>query len=335
MNQIFNKVAVIGSNSFSGASYVSYLLKQGYQVIGFSRSTEADTVYLPYRWLEQDILANFTFVQADLNEDHADLVAKLASFRPAYIVNFAAQGMVAQSWETPLDWYRTNLLAQVALHDSLRGFDWIEKYVHVSTPEVYGATEGVIEENFQYNPSTPYASSRAACDLHLMNYFRNYGFPVVFTRAANVYGPGQQLYRIIPRAILSALSGDKLSLHGGGVSVRSFIHIDDVAAATCSLMTAGQPGEVYHISTDRFISIRDLVAMIAAGLDLTLEAVADVGPERAGKDSIYALSSQKLRSEFNWSDRISLEVGIQKTVDWLHQYYSILKQHNPNYVHKP
>ena len=79
-----------------------------------------------------------------------------------------------------------------------------------------------------FNPTTPYAVSRAACDLHLKSFFKAYEFPVVFTRSANVYGPGQQLYRIIPRTILSALSGKLNELHGGGNSIRSFIHIDDV-----------------------------------------------------------------------------------------------------------
>ena len=90
----------------------------------------------------------------------------------------------------------------------------MKKYIHVSTPEVYGSTDsGWINEEKQFSPTTPYAVSRAACDMHLKSFYKAYNFPVVFTRAANVYGAGQQLYRIIPRTILSCLTGKKFFLH--------------------------------------------------------------------------------------------------------------------------
>ena len=93
-------------------------------------------------------------------------------------------------------------------------------------------------------------------------FFRNYDFPVIFTRAANVFGPGQQLYRIIPKAILSAYTGSKMELHGGGYSERSFINISDAARATLKILIEGKIGETYHISTKEKISIRDLVKRI-------------------------------------------------------------------------
>ena len=103
--------------------------------------------------------------------------------------------------------------------------------------------------------------SRAACDLHLQSFYDAYGFPVVFTRSANVYGPGQQLYRIIPRTLLSALTGKPMQLHGGGHSVRSFIHIQDVVTATLGLHL--MPSRAPHgISTQKSCSIRDLVQQI-------------------------------------------------------------------------
>ena len=110
--------------------------------------------------------------------------------QPELVVNFAAQGMVAESWLNPTHWYRTNVVAQVALHDALRQKPFLQKYVHVTTPEVYGSTDGGwINEHNHFSPSTPYAVSRAACDLHLHSFHEAYDFPVVFTRAANVYGP--------------------------------------------------------------------------------------------------------------------------------------------------
>ena len=160
--------------------------------------------------------------------------------------------MVAESWLNPTHWYRTNVMAQVALHDVLREKTYLQKYVHVSTPEVYGSTDGGwIKEHNHFAPSTPYAVSRAACDLHLQSFYEAYGFPVVFTRAANVYGPGQQLYRIIPRTLLSTRTGKPMKLHGGGNSVRSFIHIKDVVRATLRLATDGEPGTTWHLSSKK------------------------------------------------------------------------------------
>ena len=232
------KFLVIGSNSFSGSHFISNALDHGYEVLGVSRSKELDYIFLPYLWKRDNqksiklLENNFTFHKIDLNFQLKELMEIVETFKPTHIVNFAAQGMVAESWVNPTDWYKTNVISQVALHDELRKLKFLKKYVHVTAPEVYGDTgSGWIKENFNFSPSTPYAVSRAACDLHLMSFFKAYDFPVIFTRAANVYGPGQQLYRIIPRTMLYARVGRKMKLHGGGLSTRSFIHMNDVKIA--------------------------------------------------------------------------------------------------------
>ena len=166
---------VIGSNSFSGASFVAGLLEAGAEVLGISRSPEADAVFLPYRWMPHD---RFTFRQLDLNRDLDKLDAALHEFQPDYVVNFAAQGMVAQSWQNPEHWYQTNTIAMVRLHERLRKCKFLKKFVQASTPEVYGNTSGVIREDAPFNPSTPYAISKAACDMNLLAYHKAYGFPV-------------------------------------------------------------------------------------------------------------------------------------------------------------
>ena len=276
-----NKFLVIGSNSFSGSQFIKYLLEKGNKVIGVSRSEEINSVFLPYKW--GIINGEFKFYTIDINNQLPDLLNILNEFKPEYIVNFAAQGMVAQSWETPQDWYQTNVVGQVKLHDQLRKLSFIKKYVHVTTPEAYGSTDGWIKENFNFAPSTPYAVSRAACDLHLMSFYKAYNFPVVFTRAANVYGPGQQLYRIIPRTMLYARLGKKMKLQGGGLSIRSFIHMDDVSAATLNIALKGFPGESYHISTNETISIRGLVEKICDLTNTNFTDLVEVSEDRLGK----------------------------------------------------
>lgn len=324
-------IVVIGSNSFSGAHFVDYMLRQGVKVIGISRSPELNPIFLPYKTHRN---VDFQFYQLDLNHHLKQIMEIIIHSQAGYVVNFAAQSMVAESWFKPEDWFRTNVVANVMLHDQLRQCSFLKKYVHISTPEVYGSCSGLVKENTIYNPSTPYAVSRAAADMSLMSFFRTYQFPVVFTRAANVYGAGQQLYRIIPRTIFFFLTGRKLQLHGGGVSVRSFIHIEDVAEGTWMAAKNGQPGEIYHLSTSCNISIRSLVEMIADQMGITFDKQVEVVGERLGKDSAYLLDSSKARETLGWVDHISLEDGIKETIAWVKNNLDVINNQPLDYIHK-
>ena len=329
---------VIGSNSFSGSNFVNYLLKNNYKVIGVSRSKDVHANFLPYLWTNQNtnyLSDKFIFEQIDLNKDLDKLMSLIDKFKPQYIVNFASQGMVAESWLNPTHWYKTNILSQVAFHDELRKRDFLRKFVQVSTPEVYGSTdEGWIKENYNFMPSTPYAVSRAACDLHLLSFLKAYNFPVVFTRAANVYGPGQQLYRIIPRTILSCLTGKKLFLHGGGTSTRSFIHIEDVARATLKISLEAKPGNTFHISTNHAISIYDLVKKICDLTGANFNEIVEIEDERLGKDKNYLLNSESIRNCFNWEDKITLLDGLKDTIYWIEKNLNYFSNTSWEYHHK-
>ncbi|MSU34505.1 MAG: NAD-dependent epimerase/dehydratase family protein [Pedosphaera sp.] len=330
------RIFVIGSNSFSGASFVDYALALGADVVGTSRSPEVASCYLPYRWrVDAGFLDRFRFEQLDLNRDTDRIAQAIDEFRPDYVINFAAQSMVAESWLHPGHWYQTNVVANVLLHDRIRHFSFLKKYVHVSTPEVYGSCSGLVPETAPLNPSTPYAASRAACDLHLATFLRQWKFPVVFTRAANVYGPGQQLYRIIPRTIFFAKTGRRLQLHGGGHSVRSFIHIRDVADGTLRVARQAPPGEIYHVSTALNISIRDLVERICQKLGAKFTDVVEVVGERPGKDAAYLLDSSKARQTLDWRDTVPLDQGLDETIGWVERNLKSLEQTPCDYIHRP
>lgn len=326
------KLLVIGSNSFSGSHFAARASHLGYEVLGISRSDQPNKFFLPETW-DTDLKKSYKFRKVDLH--HREEVNRVVSlFNPNFVVNFAAQGMVAESWEAPIDWYQTNLIAQIELHQTLRALDGLIKYVHVTTPEVYGSTPDWIEEDQEFNPSTPYAASRAACDLHLRTFFSGLKFPVVFTRSANVYGPGQQLYRVVPRAILSCVSGMKLPLHGNGESTRSLLHVDDMVDATLAICENGSLGQTYHISDQELISISGLVEKIAKKFGMSLEQVAERSQDRLGKDASYRLSSKKLRTELNWSPKRTLNDGLSQTISWVQKYYPDLKTHPWTYIHK-
>ena len=325
-------VFIVGSNSFSGATFTDFALQQGAKVIGVSRSPEPFDAFLPYKWHNHD---NFTFYPLDLNSHLNKITALLQDTKPDYVVNFAAQSMVAESWLNPGDWFMTNTVSTIKFHDVLRKVDFLKRYVHVSTPEVYGSCTGFVKEDFPFNPTTPYAVSRAAADMSLRTFHTAYNFPVVTTRAANVYGPGQQLYRIIPRTILFILLGRKLQLHGGGVSTRSFINMRDVSDATWRIMQNGRDGDTYHISTNEVISIRALVELICLKLGAKFEDHVEFVGERLGKDSAYHLDSTKVREEIGWQDHIKLNQGIDECIDWVQNNFEALKDQPFDYQHKP
>lgn len=323
---------VLGSNSFSGSHFVRHLLDLGHEVLGASRSEEPDEVFLAHRWGD---VTSFRFEQIDLNHDLDRLMGLVEALEPSHVVNFASQGMVAQSWDHPDHWYQTNVVAQVRLHDRLRQVASLKKYVHISTPEVYGSTDGRVRESFDFAPTTPYAVSRAACDLHLRSFYQAYGFPVVFTRAANVYGPGQQIYRIIPRAMLCCLLGRRLPLHGGGESMRNFIHIQDVCDATYEVALRGVAGESYHVAGQSTVTIRGLVEAVCALAGCDFDEVVDLVPDRIGKDQCYLLDSGHVRDSFGWVEGISLSEGLSSTMSWVGENIEVLSRLPVDYIHKP
>jgi dTDP-glucose 4,6-dehydratase len=330
---IHEKYLILGSNSFSGATFADRLAADGHDVIATSRSDEPHDALLPYKWQKRP--GRIRFKRLDLNNDLDALKSLLGAERPTHVINFAAQSMVGESWQHPDHWMMTNVVSMVRLHELLRNYDGLERYVHVTTPEVYGSTEGWIREDAPFNPSTPYAVSRAAGDMSLRSYFANYQFPVVFTRAANVYGPGQQLYRIVPRTIVAAMTGQKLRLDGGGKSVRVFIHINDVSDATLKIARNGTVGNSYHISGYELVSIRTLVEIILNRLNKSFEDCVEVGPERPGKDSAYTLDSFKLRTELGWRDSVSLQQGIDDVIAWAERFRNDIPKLPIKYAHKP
>lgn len=329
---MLKKFLVIGSNSFSGSHFINFVLEKKYKVIGVSRSKEYNNVFLPYK--NSKYLKNFKFHKIDINKEAGKIVQIILNKRITHVVNFSSQSMVGQSWDNPVDWYNTNVVGTINLLNKIKGIKNIKKYIHISTPEVYGSTKKNLKESKAYSPSTPYAISRAACDMHLHSLHANYNFPVVFTRAANVYGEGQQLYRIIPKAILALKLKRQLVLDGGGKSKRSFIHITDVVRATFKLCEKSINGEIYHISTDKLISIKQLVDTIFDLKKVSSKNYVKISRDRRGKDNVYSLSSNKIKKYIKWKPRVNLKEGLLKTIDWVEQNIDVLKKQTDRYIHK-
>tara|TARA_R110001583_G_scaffold131271_1_gene283007 strand:- start:19834 stop:20823 length:990 start_codon:yes stop_codon:yes gene_type:complete len=327
-----NKILVLGSNSFAGSQYITHSLSDENQMFGINRSTEHSHIFLPH--LDSPSIYNYEFKQLDLNLDFEGIQKVLLDFEPEVIVDFAGQGMVAESWQQPEQWYQTNIVAKAKLHNFLKDKSWLKKYIRISTPEVYGSCEEKIDETAIYNPSTPYAVSHAAIDMSLKAYQKQYDFPVIFTRYSNFYGPGQQLYRIIPRTIIYALTNQMLQLHGGGKAIRAFIHGQDVASAINASIKKGVVGDTYHFSTDSFVSIKDLVRQIHDLMGLEHDKLVTVSEDRPGKDLQYLMDDSKAREQLNWKPSVSLTDGLKQTIEWVTLNLNEIKSLSLNYQHK-
>jgi dTDP-glucose 4,6-dehydratase len=326
------RILVIGSNSFSGSDFVDHALNLGHDVLGISRSPELIPEFRRYGSNEN--LSRFSFKQLNINNLENWGFAGITDFEPELVVNYSAQSMVAQSWDNPQHWYQTNVVALSQLANYLAELPSLRRYVHFTTPEVYGSTAEWIKEGEPINPSTPYAVSRAAGDMHLRIMHREKGFPVIFTRAANVYGAGQQLYRVVPKAFLSAINNVNFPLQGGGLSRRSFIHITDVSHATMQIALNGNVGEDYHISTDELVTIRELVSQIYEICEKSLDFAAAEVPDRLGKDAGYFLSSAKIRAELGWNPKVSLSDGLGDVFTWVLANNRTLSQMPWEYEHR-
>jgi dTDP-glucose 4,6-dehydratase len=327
------RVAVIGSNAFSAAHFVDLLLEDGRtEVLGLSRSPEYPASLLAYAERKSPA---FRFVQVDLNTQLDKLLAELDAFKPNHVVNFAAQGEVRSSFEHPDHHFRTNALGTVSFIEQLRQRKYLERYVHISTPEVYGSLTERTAENHRYRPGSPCAASKASADLFNDAMFNTFQFPVVTIRATNVYGPYQQLYRIIPRTIIFQKLGKRLPLDGGGRARKSYIHIRDVSEGERAAMLKGKPGEIYHFSPDgEGVEIRELVRMVCAEMGRDFDSSVDIVADRPGQDKAYEIDSTKARTELGWAPRIALQDGIKQCVAWIENHWSEIKDLPHAYIHK-
>lgn len=327
-----NKVVVLGANSFSGQDFVDLLLDEPkYQVIGVSRSQERSGLFLKYK-LRKD-LSRYRYHALDMNRDMLKLLDVLDAEKPDAIVNFAAQSEVAPSWEHPEHWFQTNTVALSYLVNHLRKQKYLKRYVHISSPEAYGTCAGNVTEETPLNPSTPYAASKAAADYLLKTYAKQYGFPLLTVRATNVYGARQQLFKIIPRSAIYIKLGRTIELHGGGRAVKSYIHIRDVSRGEKTVLEKGRVGELYHLSPDQGVEVRQVVRTIGDRLGKRFEEATRTVDERPGQDAAYVIDSTKARTELGWKPTISLDEGLTDVVDWVNGNWAAIQAQPLEYRH--
>ncbi|MEX0775470.1 MAG: GDP-mannose 4,6-dehydratase [Phycisphaeraceae bacterium] len=355
---------VIGSNCFTGAHIVDALLDDPSQrVVGISRSPQYKPIYLPYARHVMDcggcdaalacggaalaprkakavsqpphsIADRFTFHQLDITNEFARLAQLLDTLQPEVVIHVAALSEVALSTERPIEYFQTNTTAVARLCDHLRRQRYLRHYVHISSAELFGSCRGAVDESHPFNPSTPYAVSKAAADMFINTLIRHFNFPAILIRSTNVYGRHQQLFKIIPRTAIYLKLGRTIELHGGGTSVKNFIHIRDVVRGLMLALQRGEPG-TYHLSVPSDDTVADVVRLVCRQMGRDPDAATRVVGERLGQDARYWLDCGKAKRELGWSPQVAFADGVQETIDWIESQWETI-QHEPlNYEHKP
>ncbi len=166
--------------------------------------------------------------------------------KPQVIINFAAQGEGAVSWKHSWRFFETNSMALARLAEELMKRDWLERFIQIGTSEMYGSVEHATTEDEPIKPSSPYAASKVAFDMYLLSVHKFLKFPMNIIRPSNAYCPGQLLHRVIPKAVICGLKGEKLPLHGGGRAEKSYIHARDLGRAIHMVAEKAPLGTVYN-----------------------------------------------------------------------------------------
>jgi len=323
-------IIVLGSNSFAGSSFVDFCLKKNLKIIGISRSSQKNKWELKY--LTNNNINKFKFYKININKN-LDKLKKIIN-KKSTIVDFVGQGMVAESWENPHQWFETNVLSKIKLIELLKKIG-VHKYIRISTPEVYGSSKKKLLETDKFNPSTPYALTHSTIDQFLTLQKKNHNFPCYILRFANFYGEYQPLYRVIPKTIISILKKRKMNLHGGGNSLRSFVYIDDFCDAIYSTIKLKQTKQfIFNISSNEILTIKKLIEIICKKMNYNFNSLIKITSDRKGKDKMYFMNSNKANTILKWKNKVSLDNGLDKTISFMINNFNKIKLLKDKYIHK-
>ncbi len=251
--------------------------------------------------------------------------------KPEVIMNFAALAHGA-SWTKSWRFYDSNVTALAKIVEGLSERDYLRRYIQVGSSELYGDVDAPAGEDAPLRPNSPYGVSKMAGDLHLLSMFNVRQFPMNIIRPSNAYGEGQQMYRVVPRAVVAGLTNRKIPLQGGGRARKSYFHARDLAVALYLMVQKAPLGRIYNVGPPEPISIRDLVAGVARALGMPFEELCEVTPGREGEDSQYWLDSSAIKQDLGWEQQISLEDGLGRMVRWGQVHLDFLRDESAEFV---
>src|SRR5579864_7597258 len=307
------RILVTGGAGFIGSCFVRLALQHSeLEIVNLDKLTYAGNLE---NLAPVAAHPRYRFIKADLC-DLEGLRPIFEQVKPDAVVHFAAESHVDRSIFAPQPVFETNLRGTFNLLETMRA-QRVDRFVHVSTDEVYGSLEAPLEadENFPLQPSSPYSAAKAGSDLLALGYFKTYKLPAIVTRASNNYGPYQFPEKLIPLMISNALENKALPVYGDGMQIRDWLFVDDHCRAIRQVLEKGREGEIYNIGGNRSLPNLEVVRKILTATGRTESLIRRVA-DRPGHDRRYALSSQKLMSETGWAPLVRFEEGIQQTVEW-------------------
>ena len=310
------KLLVTGGCGFIGSNFINHYYHENPDV----SIINIDAMYYAAKEdnISEEIRKSDRYVFVHGNIQSLDLIRYIINlYQITHIIHFAAQSHVQNSFEDSLKYTQDNILGTHTLLESCRQYKKIEKFIHVSTDEVYGesnlSSSDKMSEMSLLSPTNPYAATKAAAEMIVMSYHRSFNIPILITRGNNVYGPNQYPEKVIPRFIELLKNNQKLTIQGDGKQQRNFLHTYDVVRAFSLLLSKGVEGEIYNIGgkEQHEYSIYDIASILIK----KIKGVKDVSEwiehieDRPFNDQRYNISNNKL-IELGWDPVVTLEEGL-------------------------
>ena len=329
------RAIVTGGLGFIGSNLIGNLLKKNYKVLNIDKISYASNFYNTKDFKNKK---NYKFLNCDLF-NKKKLKNIIFNFKPNIIFNLAAETHVDRSIDDPEIFVKSNIVGTFNLLETFKKFYKNSKknvkLIHISTDEVFGdVKKGRSDENYKYQPSSPYAASKASSDHLVSSYYKTYKLPVIITNCSNNYGPKQHPEKLIPKLIYNILNNKPLPIYGNGLNSREWIYVLDHCEALYKIFLKGKIGQFYNIGSNRNLNniqvcnllIKTSKTKIKLGNKVKLNFVKD----RPGHDVRYALNSKKLMKQLKWKPKVNFDQGIKMTFDWYKNnklyYKSILKK---------
>ena len=313
-------IFVTGGMGFIGSNLIEMLINQKYNVINIDKISYSSNFYNNSH-LNKNI--NYKFFKCNIGNKNK-IKYLLNKFNPICIFNLAAETHVDRSIDSPENFIKSNILD---FYNFLENFKIYSnknkktKLIHISTDEVYGdIIKGRTDEKYKYNPSSPYAASKAASDLLLLSYIRTFKIPAIITNCSNNYGPKQHPEKLIPKIIFNIINNKTLPIYGTGKNSREWIYVKDHCSALIKVFKKGKIGENYNIGSNKNLSniiiAKTLLKIAKKRMKLGNNVRINFVKDRPGHDLRYALNSKKIKNKLKWKPKISFNKGIVQTIDW-------------------
>ena len=304
------KILVTGGLGFIGSNFILKVLNEDRDIKIVNVDAEIDgSNKKNLTSIENN--TNYEFVKGNIT--NVKLMEKLIQTCDI-IVNFAAESFVDRSINNANPFLVSNIRGAFTIVDIATKLD--KRMIQISTDEVFGSiSNGSVNEESRFNPSNPYAATKASAELLVSSYHKTFGSDVIITRCTNNFGPRQFPEKLIPKVILLAKEEKNIPIYGKGENVRDWIYVDQHCDAIQKILSKGRSGESYNISGNNEINNLDIVNLILEKMNKSKDLIKFV-EDRPGHDLRYSLDSRKILDELQWKNNLSFEEGLDKTIDW-------------------